>query len=109
MACFKFARAILAGEPIPVFNHGHMSRDFTYIDDIVDGVLAVLDRPAPPAWPSAANAESTAPYRVLQHRQPRAGAAAGLHRRAGARARPTRAARPASRCSPATCPPPTPT
>jgi UDP-glucuronate 4-epimerase len=40
-----FARAILAGEPIDVFNHGDMRRDFTYIDDIVSGVLAVLDRP----------------------------------------------------------------
>jgi UDP-glucuronate 4-epimerase len=45
MAYFSFARAILAGEPIAVFNHGKMSRDFTYIDDIVDGVLGVLDRP----------------------------------------------------------------
>jgi UDP-glucuronate 4-epimerase len=45
MAAFLFARAILAGEPIRVFNHGEMRRDFTYIDDIVDGVLAALDRP----------------------------------------------------------------
>ena len=59
MAYFKFARAILADEPIPVFNHGNMSRDFTYIDDIVDGVLAVLD--APPALAEG----SGAPYRVL--------------------------------------------
>jgi UDP-glucuronate 4-epimerase len=48
MAAFKFTRAILAGEPIDVYNHGDMKRDFTYIDDIVDGVLRVLDRaPAP--------------------------------------------------------------
>ena len=40
-----FARAILAGEPIKVFNHGKMKRDFTYIDDVVAGVLAVLDGP----------------------------------------------------------------
>ena len=46
MAAFIFTRAILAGEPIPVFNHGEMWRDFTYIDDIVDGVVRVLDRPA---------------------------------------------------------------
>jgi len=59
MAYFKFARAILADEPIPVFNHGNMSRDFTYIDDIVAGVLAVLD--APPA----ATAGAQARYRVL--------------------------------------------
>jgi UDP-glucuronate 4-epimerase len=45
MAAFIFTRKILADEPIPVFNHGEMRRDFTYIDDIVAGVLAVLDRP----------------------------------------------------------------
>ncbi len=45
MAMWLFTRAILAGEPIAVFNHGEMSRDFTYIDDIVAGVLAVTDRP----------------------------------------------------------------
>ena len=45
MAAFRFARAILAGEPIKVFNHGKMKRDFTYIDDVVAGVLAVLDGP----------------------------------------------------------------
>lgn len=47
MAAFLFTRAILAGEPIRVFNHGEMRRDFTYIDDIVDGVIAALDRPPP--------------------------------------------------------------
>jgi UDP-glucuronate 4-epimerase len=46
MAAFIFTRAILAGKPIQVFNHGEMWRDFTYIDDIVDGVVRVLDRPA---------------------------------------------------------------
>src|SRR5262249_8219209 len=55
MARWKFTRAMLAGEPVPVFNHGRMRRDFTYIDDIVAGVLAVLD--APPA--------GAAPQRVL--------------------------------------------
>jgi UDP-glucuronate 4-epimerase len=45
MALFIFTRAILAGEPIRVFNHGEMWRDFTYIDDIVNGVLRTLDRP----------------------------------------------------------------
>ena len=45
MAAFKFTRAILAGEPIHVFNNGDMKRDFTYIDDVVAGVLAVLDEP----------------------------------------------------------------
>ncbi|RTQ98702.1 NAD-dependent epimerase [Halomonas nitroreducens] len=43
MAMFKFTRAILAGEPIQVFNHGDMSRDFTYIDDIVEGIVRILD------------------------------------------------------------------
>lgn len=45
MALFIFTRKILAGEPIPVFNNGEMRRDFTYIDDIVNGVVACLDRP----------------------------------------------------------------
>ncbi len=46
MALFKFTRAILAGEKIQVFNHGKHSRDFTYVDDIVEGVVRVLDRAA---------------------------------------------------------------
>jgi len=45
MALFLFTRAILAGQPIDVYNHGDMERDFTYIDDIVTGVLAAIDRP----------------------------------------------------------------
>lgn len=66
MALFKFTRAILAGEPIEVFNHGHHRRDFTYIDDIVEGVIRVLDRTPEgnPQWsgdqPDAAS--SRAPY-----------------------------------------------
>jgi UDP-glucuronate 4-epimerase len=47
MAAFLFTRAILAGEPIHVFNRGEMWRDFTFIDDIVNGVIRALDRPAP--------------------------------------------------------------
>ena len=68
MALFKFTKAILAGEPIDVFNYGQHRRDFTYIDDIVEGVIRVLDRiPQPnPAWsgdhPDAAT--SQAPYRL---------------------------------------------
>ena len=46
MSAMIFARAIMEGRPIPVFNHGDMSRDFTYIDDIVEGTLRVLDKPA---------------------------------------------------------------
>jgi UDP-glucuronate 4-epimerase len=54
MALFKFTKAILAGEPIKVFNKGNHRRDFTYIDDIVEGVVRVLDRPARsnPQWSS---------------------------------------------------------
>jgi len=48
MAPMLFARAILAGEPIRVFNHGRLQRDFTYIDDIVEGVIRCLDQPATP-------------------------------------------------------------
>ena len=48
MALFLFTRKILAGEPIDVYNHGHHTRDFTYIDDIVEGITRVVDRPAKP-------------------------------------------------------------
>ena len=68
MALFKFTRGILAGEPIEVYNEGRMIRDFTYIDDVVEGVVRVLDRPAEPdpAWSGTAPdpARSAAPYRV---------------------------------------------
>jgi UDP-glucuronate 4-epimerase len=52
MALFLFTRAILEGKPIDVFNHGRMQRDFTYIDDIVEGVVRVTDRvpAADPGW-----------------------------------------------------------
>lgn len=49
MALYLFAEAIMDGRPIRVFNHGDMRRDFTYIDDIVSGVVAALDSPPPPA------------------------------------------------------------
>jgi UDP-glucuronate 4-epimerase len=68
MAPFSFTAKILAGEPINVFNNGRHARDFTYIDDIVEGVVRVLDRvpEANPAWDGAAPdpATSTAPYRL---------------------------------------------
>jgi UDP-glucuronate 4-epimerase len=48
MALFLFTKAILEGRPIDVFNHGRMRRDFTYVDDIAEGVIRVLDRPAEP-------------------------------------------------------------
>jgi UDP-glucuronate 4-epimerase len=68
MALFLFTRAILAGQSIDVYNHGNMERDFTYIDDIVEGVVRVLDRvPAKdPAWDAVAAdpGTSNAPYRL---------------------------------------------
>ena len=69
MAPMLFARAILAGEPIKVFNHGKMQRDFTYIDDIVEGVVRCCDKPAKPnpefdpLQPDPATA--AAPHRVF--------------------------------------------
>ena len=48
MALFKFTRAILEDKPIQIFNHGKHTRDFTYIDDIVEGVIRVLDKPSKP-------------------------------------------------------------
>ena len=68
MALQKFAQAITKGETIKVFNHGNHRRDFTYIDDIVEGVIHILDRPAPPNpdWSSEKpdSATSSAPWRV---------------------------------------------
>ena len=68
MALFKFTKAILAGEPIPVFNYGKHRRDFTYIDDIVEGVVRILDRLAQgnPEWNSDQPDPGTskAPWRV---------------------------------------------
>lgn len=52
MAYFAFARAIADGEPITIYDEGRLQRDFTYIDDVVDGILAVLDRPPPAASPT---------------------------------------------------------
>jgi UDP-glucuronate 4-epimerase len=68
MALFKFTKAILAGEPIQVFNYGKHQRDFTYIDDIVEGVVRALDRPATsnPQWDGNFPDPSTspAPWRI---------------------------------------------
>jgi UDP-glucuronate 4-epimerase len=69
MALFLFTKAILAGEPIKVFNHGKMVRDFTYIDDIAEGVVRTLDRPPVPDpeydHDRADTAGSWAPYKVF--------------------------------------------
>ena len=68
MALFIFTRKILAGEPIDVYNHGRHKRDFTYIDDIVEGVIRTLDKVAEPnpQWDSdhPDSASSRAPYRL---------------------------------------------
>ncbi len=63
MALWIFTSKILAGEPIPVFNDGRMERDFTYVDDIVAGVLGVVDNP-PPDDGSVKPGGSTAPHRI---------------------------------------------
>ncbi len=68
MAYFRFTQNILAGKPIDVFNNGNHQRDFTYIDDIIEGVIRALDRIAEPNpdWSGDApdSATSTAPYRL---------------------------------------------
>jgi UDP-glucuronate 4-epimerase len=68
MALFKFSANMLEGKLIPVFNRGDMVRDFTYIDDIVEGVVRVVDRPATanPQWngDDPDPATSRAPYRI---------------------------------------------
>ena len=70
MSPIKFLSAILEGRPIDVYGQGQMQRDFTYVDDIVDGLVAALDRPpaADPAWDPQAPDPSTsgvAPWRIL--------------------------------------------
>jgi UDP-glucuronate 4-epimerase len=66
MALFKFTRAILKGEPIDVYNHGNMSRDFTYIDDLVDGIVELTDAIPKIGWPVTHDTLSpVAPYRVV--------------------------------------------
>lgn len=68
MALFKFTRGILAGEPIPVFNRGEMTRDFTYVDDVVEGIVRIAAKPAlaNPDWDSNAPdpASSNVPFRI---------------------------------------------
>lgn len=69
MALFKFTKAMLAGQPIDVYNNGQLSRDFTYIDDIVEGILRIADvvPVANPDWQSekGSPADSSAPYRIF--------------------------------------------
>ena len=75
MALFKFARGILNDEPIPVFNRGEMVRDFTYVDDIVEGVVRVIDRPATVSdGVNEPDRSASAPWRIFNignsHRVP---------------------------------------
>jgi UDP-glucuronate 4-epimerase len=68
MACFIFAKAILEKRPIEIYNHGDMKRDFTYIDDVVEGVVRVIDKPpleqlpTSTGWPCSLH--SSAPHRI---------------------------------------------
>ncbi|MDY6812628.1 MAG: NAD-dependent epimerase [Pseudomonadota bacterium] len=95
MALFLFTRRILAGEPIPVFNRGDHRRDFTYIDDIVEGVVRVLDAPptADAGWDGAGAdaATSSAPWRLFNigngRPEPLLAMIATLERALGRRAR----------------------
>jgi UDP-glucuronate 4-epimerase len=68
MAYFSFTKDILEGKPIKVFNHGRMERDFTYIDDIVEGIVKLIDKPpvANPSWREDTHdiSESFAPYKI---------------------------------------------
>ena len=75
MALFKFTRGILNNEPIPVFNRGEMVRDFTYVDDIVEGVIRVIDRPATVSdGVNEPDRSASAPWRIFNignsHRVP---------------------------------------
>ena len=69
MAMYSFTKAIFAGEPIKIFNHGALMRDFTYIDDIVEGIVRLVDKPATPDeafdQTSPDTGTSNAPYRVF--------------------------------------------
>ena len=68
MALFLFTKAIIEGKPIKVFNNGNMKRDFTYVDDIVDGIIKVIDNPVKgnSSWDSLQpdSSSSTAPYKI---------------------------------------------
>ena len=69
MALFLFTKAIIEGKPIQIFNNGNMMRDFTYIDDVVEGVIRVLDNPpaGDPTWDAISHnpSNSSAPYQIF--------------------------------------------
>ena len=68
MALFKFTKAIFEGKPVELYNHGKMKRDFTYVDDIVESIIPLMDKipTADPTWdPAQPNpSASSAPYRI---------------------------------------------
>ncbi len=107
MALFLFTKNILAGKPIDVFNHGHHKRDFTYVEDIAEGVVRALDRIATPESgleqrrPGSGHQQRAVSR--LQHRQQQPGGAVALHRDAGEVPGPEGARRTCCRCSRATC------
>ena len=108
MALFIFTKAILEGRPIRIFNEGRMQRDFTYIDDIVEGVRRVIDvraraRPELVAAMRPDPGTSTRALPALQYRQPQPGRAAAHDRRRWSGRWASRPSRSCCRCSRATC------
>jgi UDP-glucuronate 4-epimerase len=65
MALFKFVKAILAGEPIDIYNHGDMRRDFTYVDDLVEGISRLIDVPPATSAGTIDSLSPVAPWRVV--------------------------------------------
>ena len=108
MALFLFTKNILEGKPIKLFNRGNHTRDFTYVDDIVEGVVRVSDQIATPdpTWSSDNPRRSTsnAPFRILQHRQQQPCDADRLYRSNRGIASARRRSGSCFRCSRATCP-----
>ena len=94
MALFKFVQATLAGEPIDVFGNGRMRRDFTYVDDLVEAIVRLVQRPPREGEPvgDMDSLSPVAPLPCRQHRRRPAGRVARLHRRGGGEPRPAGAA-----------------
>ena len=112
MALFMFTKNILEGKPIDVFNHGHHKRDFTFVEDIAEGVVRALDRIAQPdpKWDSNTPTprRSNAPFRIYNIGNNQPVRADALHRGASRSAWVARRRRTCCRCSLATCPIPAP-
>ena len=112
MALFIFTRKILRGEAVEVYNFGDMKRDFTYIDDIVEGIWRVLNKPPrpDPGWdaPMPDPGHVVGPLPAVQHRQQPSGRPAAFHRAHREEPGPEGREDPAARCSRATCARPAP-